>query len=161
MLKVDKKSYADNRRRNLEFNVGDFVFICVSPWKGTVRFKGKGKLAPRYIGPYEVIERIGTAAYRLDLPIKLSRIHNAFHVSMLRKYVSDSSYILLTVPIELKENLSYAEEPIEILDRKDQILRSRVIPKVKVLWRNQKVEEATWENEAMMREEYPFLFPEM
>ena len=128
-----QKSYADNRRRELEFNVGDFVFLRVSPWKGVVRFKGNGKLAPRYVGPYEIVERVGVVAYRLRLPIKLSRLHNVFHVSNLRKYLADPSHVLSPTELEVRKNLSYAEEPVKILDRKEQVLCSKSISLVKVL----------------------------
>ncbi|CAL2265878.1 unnamed protein product [Prunus armeniaca] len=153
-----QKSYADNRSKDLEFAVGDWVFLKLSPWKGVMRFGKRGKLSPRYIGPYEITERIGPVAYRLALPIELSRIHNVFHVSMLRKYMPDPSHILEHQPMELSEDLTYEEQPVQILDRKEQRLRSRSIPVVKVLWRSQTVEEATWEPEAQMRTEYPYLF---
>ena len=153
-----QKSYADKRRKDLEFQVGDKVFLRISPWKGIIRFGKRGKLSPRFIGPYEVIGKVGEVAYRLELPAELSRIHNVFHVSMLRKYIADPSHVLLEQPMELKENLSYEETPVQILDRRDQILRSKVIPLVKVLWRNHAVEEATWEHEEQMRSQYPHLF---
>lgn len=153
-----QKSYADKRRRDLEFAVGDWVFLRVSPWKGVLRFKKKGKLSPRYIGPYEITERIGPTAYRLALPPELSRIHNVFHVSMLRKYIADPSHVLTSEPIELEEDLSYVEQPVEILDRKEQVLRNKTIPLVKVLWRSHAVEEATWETEESMKAKYPHLF---
>jgi hypothetical protein len=153
-----QKSYADKRRRDLEFEVGDRVFIRVSPWKGVVRFKGKKKLAPRYIGPYEVTGRVGATAYRLALPMELARLHNVFHVSMLRKYMPDPTHVLSTEPIELKEDLTYIEEPMKILDRGERILRSKVIPLVKVQWRSHGPEEATWETEEQMRKDYPHLF---
>ena len=85
----------------------DFVFLRVSPWKGVVRFKGKGKLSPRYVGPYEIAERVGVAAYRLRLPIELSRLHNVFHVSNLRKYFADPSHVLSPTELEVREDLSY------------------------------------------------------
>ncbi|KAH9705011.1 Endonuclease [Citrus sinensis] len=133
-----QKSYADKRRRELEFEVGDKVFIRISPWKWVLRFGKRGKLSPRYIGPYEIVERIGPLAYRLALPPELSRIHDVFHVSMLRKYVYDPSHVLSRQPIELKEDLSYEEVPVEILEQKHQVLRSRTILLIKVLWRNHK-----------------------
>jgi hypothetical protein len=153
-----QKSYADNRRRDLEFQVGDQVFLKLSPWKGVVRFGKRGKLSPRYIGPYEITERVGPVAYRLRLPPELSRIHDVFHVSMLRKYVADPSHILQEQPISLKKNLTYEEEPVQLLDRKEQVLRNKTISLVKVLWRSHQVEEATWEPEDQMRQQYPHLF---
>ncbi|KAL5542066.1 hypothetical protein UlMin_009776 [Ulmus minor] len=118
----------------------------------------KGKLSPRYIGPFEILERIGKVAYKLALPSELAAVHNVFHVSMLRKYVSDPSHVLVSEPIEVREDLTYQEQPVQILDRKDKALRNKVIPLVKVLWRNHKVEEATWEREDEMRAKYPHLF---
>jgi hypothetical protein len=153
-----QKSYADNRRRDLEFQVGDSVFLKLSPWKGVVRFGKRGKLSPRYIGPYVIIERIGDVAYRLDLPSELSQVHDVFHVSMLRKYIPDPAHILYAQPITLREDLAYIEEPVQILDRREQVLRNKTIPLVKVLWRNHNVEEATWEPEELMRQQYPYLF---
>ncbi|KAI5324066.1 hypothetical protein L3X38_033139 [Prunus dulcis] len=153
-----QKSYADNRRKDLQFEVGDWVFLKLSPWKGVVRFGKRGKLSPRYIGPYEVVERVGSVAYRLALPPDLSRLHDVFHISMLRKYIPDPSHVLEEQPIELQEDLTYVEQPVQILDQKMQVLRSREIPLVKVLWRSHTVEEATWEPEDQMREQYPYLF---
>ena len=89
-----QKSYADKRCRDLQFKVGDRVFLKVSPWKGVLRFERRGKLRPRYIGPYEIIARVGPIEYRLDLPPELSKVHNVFHVSMLRKYIPDPSHVL-------------------------------------------------------------------
>ncbi|KAL6191560.1 hypothetical protein ACLB2K_037950 [Fragaria x ananassa] len=138
--------------KNLEFQVGDWVFLQLSPWNGVVRFDKRGKLSPRYIGPYEIIERVGSLAYRLVLPPELSRIHNVFHVSMLRKYIADPSHVLVEQLISLQKDLSYEEEPVQILDRKEQVLRNKTIPLVKVLWRSHQVEEATWESEEQMRQ---------
>ena len=153
-----QKSYADNRRRDLEFQVGDQVFLRISPWKGVLRFKKKGKLSPRYMGPYEIVERIGEVAYRMRLPPELARIHDVFHVSMLRKYIAYPSHVLRDQPVELKENLTYEERSVQIVDRKDQVLRNKVIPLVKVLWMNHDREEATWEREDQMQTQYPHLF---
>ncbi|KAA0038428.1 Chromo domain-containing protein [Cucumis melo var. makuwa] len=125
---------------------------------GVLRFGRKGKLSPRYIGPYQIIERVGPAAYRLELPTELARIHDVFHVSMLRKYISDPSHVLQVQPIELKEDLSYREEAVQILDRKEQVLRNKMIRLVKVLWIHHGIEEATWESEDQMRRSYPTLF---
>ncbi|KAK6125633.1 hypothetical protein DH2020_040624 [Rehmannia glutinosa] len=153
-----QKSYSDQRRRMLEFSVGDLVFLKVAPMKGVMRFGKKGKLSPRYIGPFRISERIGDVAYRLDLPASMSQIHDVFHVSMLRKYVANPSHILTNEPIELKTDLSYEEIPVRILLREVKKLRNKEIPLVKVLWRNQSVEEATWEREDEMRAKYPNLF---
>ncbi|KAL4028527.1 hypothetical protein IC575_011724 [Cucumis melo] len=153
-----QKSYADKRRRNLEFQIGEQVFLKLSPWRGVLHFGRKVKFSPRYIGSYQIIERIGPAAYRLELPTELARIHDVFHVSMLRKYISDPSHVLQVQPIELKEDLSYREEVVQILDKKEQVLRNKTIQLVKVLWRHHGIEEATWESEDQMRRSYPTLF---
>ena len=153
-----QKSYADTRRRDLEFEIGSMVFIRVAPMKGVMRFGKRGKLSPRYVGPFEILERVGPVAYKLALPPALSGIHNVFHISMLRRYVSDPSHILSYEPLQVQEDLSYEEMPMKILDRKDQVLRNKTIRLVKVLWRNHSVGEASWEREDEMQSKYPHLF---
>ncbi|KAL0534327.1 hypothetical protein IC582_028617 [Cucumis melo] len=155
-----QKSYADVRRKDLEFEIGDKVFLKVAPMKGVLRFERKGKLSPRFVGPFEILERIGPVAYRLALPPSLSAVHDVFHVSMLRKYVPDPSHVVDYEPLEIDENLSYVEQPVEVLAREVKTLRNKQIPLVKVLWRNHRVEEATWEREDDMRSRYPELFEE-
>ncbi|KAL0539660.1 hypothetical protein IC582_023876 [Cucumis melo] len=155
-----QKSYADVRRKDLEFEIGDKVFLKVAPMKGVLRFERRGKLSPRFVGPFEILERIGPVAYRLALPPSLSTVHDVFHVSMLRKYVSDPSHVVDYEPLEIDENLSYVEQPVEVLAREVKTLRNKQIPLVKVLWRNHRVEEATWEREDDMRSRYPELFEE-
>ena len=123
-----------------------------------VCFEKRGKLSPRYIGPFEIVERIGPVAYRLDLLEELSRVHNVFHISMLRKYILDPSHVLETPEIELSDDLSYVEQLVQILGREEKELRNKTISLVKVLWRNHLVEEATWEREDQMRSQYPHLF---
>ena len=132
-------------------------FLKVSPCKGIFRFSKKGKLSPRYIGLFEILNRVGATVYRLELPANLSRLHNVFHVSMLKKYLPDPSHVLSAEPVDLREDLSYVEEPVQILDRKDQVLRTKIIPLVKVLWRSHSMEEATWESEESMKHDYPHL----
>ena len=153
-----QKSYFDKKHREVNFEVGDQVYLKVSPWKEILRFGKKGKLSPRYIGPYEIIERVGTLAYRLDLPPELSRIHNVFHICMLRKYVPHHSHVIRPEPVEIQPDLTYAAEPVQILSREVKQLRSKRIPLVKVLWPNQHREEVTWEREDEMKEKYPYLF---
>ncbi|XP_040999472.1 uncharacterized protein LOC121245466 [Juglans microcarpa x Juglans regia] len=127
--------------------------------KGVFRFGKKGKLSPRYVGPYEIMEKVGAVAYRLDLPTELQEIHNVFHVSSLKKsFEKQFPTVVDTRDISLQPNLTYEEVPIQITDWKDKELRNRKIPLVKVLWRNHDVEEATWEKEADMRSKYPYLF---
>ncbi|XP_059292580.1 uncharacterized protein LOC132046051 [Lycium ferocissimum] len=142
----------------MAFTVGEQVLLKVSPMKGVMRFGKRDKLSPRYIGPFEIRRRIGEVAYELALPPGLSGVHPVFHVSMLKKYHSDGSYIIHWDSVLLDENLSYEEEPIAILDRQVRKLRTKEIASVKVQWKDRPVEEATWETEADMRSRYPQLF---
>ena len=128
-----QKSYADSKRKDVEFQVGDYVFLKVSPMKGVMRFGKKGKLAPRYIGPFEILERVGIVTYRLALPPNMLQVHPVFHVSMPRKYISDPSYVLQPQSVELNEDLTFMEEPVAIVDFQVRQLRSKVILMVKVL----------------------------
>ncbi|KAL4387925.1 hypothetical protein GQ457_09G030640 [Hibiscus cannabinus] len=160
-LKADfdrQKAYADLKRRDIHYSVGEKAFLKVSPWKKVFRFGKKGKLSPRFIGPFEIVEEVGPVAYRLALPPKFNKIHDVFHVSMLRKYISDPSHVLEPDEVELNPNLSYEEEPVQILAREVKRLRNKSVPLVKVLWRSHKTEEATWEPEELMKEQYPQLF---
>ncbi|KAA3484508.1 DNA/RNA polymerases superfamily protein [Gossypium australe] len=136
----------------------DKVFLKVSPWKKIPRFGRKGKLSPLFIGPYEIIERIGPVIYWLVLPLELEKIHNVFHVSMLRGYRSDPSHVIYPAEIEIQPDMTYNEELIRILARKVKELRNKSIGLVKVLWQRHGVEEATWETEEAMRKQYPNLF---
>nr|CAD1835625.1 unnamed protein product [Ananas comosus var. bracteatus] len=126
-----QKSYADKRRRNLEFQIGDHVFLKVLPTREIRRFEIRGKLSPQYIGPYEILERVGPVANRLALPPNLSGVHNIFHVSVLRKYVHDSAHVLDASPLELRDDLSFEEQPLKILAREVKRFRNRDIPYVK------------------------------
>ncbi|KAL9267539.1 Transposon Ty3-G Gag-Pol polyprotein-like protein [Drosera capensis] len=154
-----KKIHVDVRRRPLEFIVGDHVFLKFSPTKGVMRFGKKGKLSPRYIGPFEILERIGEVAYRLALPVGLAGIHNVFHISMLRKYEPDSKHVIQHEQVGLNEDLFYEERPEEIVDHMVKILKEIEVPLVKVRWSNHTTREATWELEEDMRKRYPALFP--
>ena len=153
-----QKSYADPRRRDVQFGVGDHVFLQISPMKGVMRFGKKGKLTPRYIGPFEILDRVGNVSYRLALPPNFGHVHPVFHISMLRKYVPHPSHILQTQEIEVDKDLSYEEVPVAIVDRQIRKLRNKEIAMVKVQWRNHEVEECTWESEQSMKEKYPQLF---
>ncbi|KAG8485983.1 hypothetical protein CXB51_019307 [Gossypium anomalum] len=153
-----QKSYADLKRKNIEYQVGDKVFLKVSPWKKILRFGRKGKLSPRFIGPYEISKRVGPVAYKLILPPEHEKIHNVFHVSMLRRYRSDPSHIITLSEVEIKSDLSYEEKPIRILAHEVKELRNKKVPLVKVLRLKHGVEEATWETETSMKEQYPDLF---
>lgn len=141
----------------MEFKEGDFVFLIVSPKKGVLRFGKKGKLVPRYIGPFEVIKTVGKVAYQLRLPASLSGVHDVFHVSMLRKCQPDTSHVVHLEDIEVQDGVTYEEQPVKILDIKEKVLCNKVIQLVKVLWQHHGVEEATWEPEWEMREKYPYL----
>uniref|UniRef100_A0A2N9EM84 Reverse transcriptase n=1 Tax=Fagus sylvatica TaxID=28930 RepID=A0A2N9EM84_FAGSY len=156
--RVDRRVMLTNEGKDLEFEVGDMVFLRVAPMKGVMRFGKKGKLSPRFVGPFEILEKIGPVAYRLALPPALSGIHNVFHVSMLRKYIPEPSHVLSYDQLQIKDDLSYEEVPIEILDRKEHMLRTKSIPLVKVLWRNHALKEASWEREDIMQSRYPDLF---
>ena len=153
-----QKSYYDNSRRKVEFEVGDMVFLKVALMKGVMRFGKKGKLSPRFVGSFEILKLIGKVAYELALPPTLVGLHDVFHVSMLRKYIPDPSHVLNYEPLKIKDNLTYEEVPIQILDRKDQVLRTKTISLVKVLWKNHTVEEASWKREDEMKSNYLELF---
>ena len=153
-----QKSYAEGKRRDVEFEVGEYVFLRVSLMREVKRFRAKGKLSPRFIGSFQILDRVGAVAYRIALPPSLSGIHNVCRVTMLCKYVSDPTHVLSYEHLQLDQDLFYREKPVRILDRKDKVLRNRTVPLVKVLWRNSKSEEATWELESDMRTRYPELF---
>jgi hypothetical protein len=154
-----KKSYHDKRRKPLQFEVGDYVYLKVLPTKGVQRFGIKGKLAPRYIGPYEIIEACGPVAYKLKLPPKMSAIHNAFHVSQLKKCIRLPMEVLTEPDVEIEPDLSYQEHPSKILDCKERSTRARTIKMYNIQWSNQTEEEATWETEDFLRTNYPDCLP--
>lgn len=153
-----QKSYADVRRKPMEFQVGDRVMLKVSPWKGMIRFGKRGKLNPRYVGPFEIIERIGPVAYKLELPEELSRVHNTFHVSKFKKYLSDETLMISLKEIKIDDKLNFIEEPVEIMDREVKRLKHSRIPIVKVIWNSNRGPEFTWEREDQIRAKYPQLF---
>ena len=146
------------RCRPLEFEVGDHVFLKVMPKRGVVRFGMRGKLLSRFIGPFEILERIGTVAYRLALPPSMSGVHEVFHFSMLRKYTPDPAHVVDWGQIEVDTDGTFEEGPVCILDSRDQVLRRKTVRLVLVLWHHYGVEESTWEREDTMRATYPFLF---
>ena len=153
-----QKSYADIRRRPLEFEVGDHVFLKVMPKRGVIRFGKRGKLSPRYIRPFEVLERVGAVAYRLALPQSLSSVHEVFHVSMLRKYTPDPTHIVDWGKLVIDVDGTFEEGLVRIMDSREQVLHGKTVRLVKVLWKHRGVEEATWECEDTVRANYPFLF---
>ena len=146
------------RRRPLEFEVRDHVFLKVMPKGGVVRFSNRGKLSPRFIGPFEILERIGAVAYRLALPPSMSGVHKVFHVSMLRKYTPDPANVVDWGQIEVDTDGTFEEGPVCIVDSSDQVLRRKTVRLVRVLCRHYGVEEFAWERENTMRATYPFLF---
>jgi hypothetical protein len=150
-----QKSYADQRRRPLVFEVGDYVYLKVSPMKGVARFGVKGKLAARYIGPFPVLERCGEVAYKLQLPESLTAVHNVFHVSQLKKCLQVPDQITDVSDINLEPDLTYSEYPIRILDQKDRVTRRRTIKFYKVQWNQHTEDEATWESEEYLQEHFP------
>nr|GEY70442.1 putative reverse transcriptase domain-containing protein [Tanacetum cinerariifolium] len=153
-----QKSYADVRRKPLEFNVGDKVMLKVSPWKGVIHFGKHRKPSPRFIRPFKILERIGPVAYKLELPRELQGIHNTFHVSNLKKCLSDESLSIPLDEVQLDDKLHFIEEPAEIIDREVKRLKQSRIPIVKVRWNSHRGPEYTWEREDQMKSKYPYLF---
>ncbi|GJR86265.1 putative reverse transcriptase domain-containing protein [Tanacetum coccineum] len=156
-----QKSYADKRRKLLEFSVGDYVFLKGSPWKGVVHFRKKGKLAPRFVGPFEIIEKVGPVAYRLDLPEELNGVHDTFHVSNLKKCLADPTLQVPLDEIRVDAKLNFVEEPVEILEREFKKLKRSRIAIVKVRWNSKRGPEFTWEREDQMKLKYPHLFSDV
>jgi hypothetical protein len=154
-----QKSYADNRRRPLEFEEEDYVYLKVSPLRGMRRFKVKGKLSPRYIGPFLIFRRVGEMACQLELPDSLSDVHNVFHVSQLKKCLRVPEEQLLMEELSVQSDLTYTEYPIKILDTLPQVTRSKVIKMCKVQWSHHGQDEATWEREEELRIDFSHLFP--
>ena len=142
-----QQRYTDLKRRDVQFHVGDHVFLKVSPMKGLMRFRKKKKLALRYIGPFEILDRVGGVSYRLALPPQMSQVHLVFHVSILRKYVSNPTHILPVQDVSVEKNITYREEPIAIIGKETRRLRNKEITMVKVQWHRHSPEEYTWETE--------------
>nr|GEZ82979.1 putative reverse transcriptase domain-containing protein [Tanacetum cinerariifolium] len=142
-----QKSYADQKRKPMEFEVGDRVMLKVSPWKGVVRFIKRGKLNPRYIGPFKVLDKVGDVAYRLELPQELSRVHHTFHLSNLKKCHADEPLAMSLEGVHIDETLQFVEEPVEIMKREIKRLKRSQIPLVKVSWNSRRGPEFTWERE--------------
>ncbi|GKE75909.1 putative reverse transcriptase domain-containing protein [Tanacetum coccineum] len=152
------KSYANIRRKPMVFQVGGQVMLKVSPWKGVVHFGKQGKLNPRYVGPFKVIERVGSVAYKLELPQQLSRVHNTFHVSNLKKCLSDESLVIPLEELRVDDKLHFVEEPVEVMDREIKQLKKSRIPIIKVRWNSKRGPEFTWEREDQFKQKYPHLF---
>ncbi|GKB46504.1 hypothetical protein Tco_0897257 [Tanacetum coccineum] len=132
--------------------------LKVSPWKGVVRFGKRGKLNPRYVGPFKVLKKVGAVAYKLELPQELSRVHNTFHVSNLKKCYSDDPLVVPLEGLQVDDKLHFVEEPVEIMDREVKQLRRSRVPIVKVRWNSRRGPEFTWEREDQFRKKYPHLF---
>ncbi|GJZ42796.1 putative reverse transcriptase domain-containing protein [Tanacetum coccineum] len=156
--KCGSPSFVDKRRKPLEFEVGNQVLLKVSPWKGVMCFGMKGKLAPRYVGPFEILERFGLVAYRLRLPEELNSVHDTFHVTNLKKCLADANLHVPLDEIKVDKTLCFVEEPVEIMDREIKKLKHRKIALVKVRWNSKRGPEFTWEQEDQMRIKYPQLF---
>jgi hypothetical protein len=155
-----QKSYADHRRRELSIEVGDFVYLKVSPMRGLHHFKVRGKLAPRFIGPFKILEKRGEVAYQLELPPQLSDVHDVFHVSQLKKCLQVPEEQLPMEDLNAKEDLSYQEYPVKSLEMSERVTRNKRIKMCKVQWSHHTAEEATWEREEELRAEFPSFFPD-
>ncbi|GKA11067.1 hypothetical protein Tco_0690500 [Tanacetum coccineum] len=142
-----QKSYAVKRRKPLEFSAGDYVLLKVSSWKGVVRFRKKGKLPPRFVRPFEIIEKVGPIAYMLDLPKELDGVYDTFHVSNLKKCLADPTLQVPLDEIRVDDKLNFMEEPMEILEREFKKLKRNRIAIVKVRWNLKRGPEFTWERE--------------
>nr|GEZ76979.1 putative reverse transcriptase domain, ribonuclease H-like domain, aspartic peptidase domain protein [Tanacetum cinerariifolium]GEZ77198.1 putative reverse transcriptase domain, ribonuclease H-like domain, aspartic peptidase domain protein [Tanacetum cinerariifolium] len=153
-----QKSYAGVRHKPIEFEVGNKVLLKVSPWKGVIRFWKRGKLSPRYIGPFEIIKRIGPVAYKQELPEKLRGIHNTFHVSNVKKCLADENLVIPLEEVQLDDKFHFIEEPVEIMDREVKQLKQSRIPIVKVRWNSRRGPKYTWEREDFFKRNYPHLF---
>ncbi|GJR92786.1 hypothetical protein Tco_0264960 [Tanacetum coccineum] len=153
-----QRSYANVRQKPLEFKVGDRVMLKVLPQKGVIRFRKQGKLNPQYIGPFKILDTVGPVAYKLELPEELSNVYSNFHVSNLKKCLSDKSLVIPMKELQLDDKLNYVEEPVEIMDREVKQLKQSRIPIVKVRWNSKRGPEFTWEREDQIRAKYPHLF---
>ncbi|GJX10467.1 hypothetical protein Tco_0200326 [Tanacetum coccineum] len=153
-----QKSYANLKRKPMEFQVGDRVMLKVSPWKGVIRFGKRGKLNPRYVGPFKVLERVGSVAYKLELPQELSKVHNTFHVSNLKKCYSDEPLAVLLEGLHVDDKLHFVEELIDIMDREVKQLKQSRILIVKVRWDSRRGPEFTWEREDQFQKKCLHLF---
>jgi hypothetical protein len=151
-----QKSHADNRS-DLSFKIGDFIYLKLSPMRGTYRFKVKGKLAPRYVGPFKIVDRKAEVAYQLELPPQLSDVHDIFHVSQLKKCLRILEEQLQMEELDLGGDLTYSEKPIKILNTAERVTRNKVIKKCKVQLSHHTEDEATRDHEEELKADYPEL----
>jgi hypothetical protein len=154
-----QKSYTDKRCRPLKLEVGDHIYIRVSPMKGVRRFGIKGKLAPHYIGLYPIIDKYGTTSYQMELPSKLSGVHNVFHISQLKRCLKPPTNIVIEDTIPLEPDLTYKSYPTKILDQQERVTRNKTTRFYKVQWKDHSEDEATWEHEILLRSNYPDFLP--
>ncbi|CAJ2673060.1 unnamed protein product [Trifolium pratense] len=153
-----QKSYHDKRRKDIEFQEGDHVFLRVTSTTGVGRALKSRKLTSRFIGPFEILKRVGKVAYRIALPPSLANMHDVFHVSQLRKYVSDPTHVIESDDVQVRDDLTVETVPLRIEGREVKRLRNKEIASVKVVWGGPAGENATWELESKMRDSYPDLF---
>jgi hypothetical protein len=153
-----QKSYADKKRRPFDFKEGEIVLLKVSPWKGVLRFGKRGKLSPRFIGPFKIIKKVNEQAFQLDLPPELKGIHNTFHVCYLRKCNANEEDVIPLEDVSIDPKRRIVDEPVAIMGRKQKKLRRKIIDLVLIKWRHTHGESMTWETESTMRETYPYLF---
>jgi hypothetical protein len=153
-----QKSYADTQRRELVFEIGDYVYQKVSPMRSVRRFNMKGKLAPRYVGPFKILERCGEVAYQLELPVSLLGVHDVFHMSQLKKCLRIPKEQIPLEELTVKEDLTYDEFSVKILETAERVTRSQIIKMCKVQWNQYTEDKATWEREEGLRKTYPQLF---
>jgi hypothetical protein len=149
-----QKSYTDKRRSPLEFKVDDHVYLRVSPMKGVRRFGIKGKLTPRYIGLYPILDKYGPTSYQVELPAKLSGVHNVFHVSQLKRCLNPLTDVVIEDTIPLEPDLTYKTYPINIFNQQDRVTRNQITRFYKIQWNEHTKDEATWEREDFLRANY-------
>jgi hypothetical protein len=154
-----QKSYTDKRRCPLEFEVGDHVYLWVSPMKGVCHFGIKGKLAPRYIGSYPIVDKYGPTSYQVELPAKLAGVHNVFHLSQLKRCLKPPTDVVIEDTIPLEPNLMYKAYPIKVLNQQDRVTRNKTTQFYKIQWNEHSKDEATWEHEEFLRSNYPEFLP--
>src|SRR3954462_1601408 len=154
-----QKSNYDRKHKEMVYQPGEYAYLCVTPMRGNHRFGIKGKLAPRYIGPFRILSGSGPVAYRLELPPNLSQVHDVFHVSQLRRCLKDPIREVEHDMIQLQQDLTYRKHPSRILDQSERRTRNKTVKLLKVQWSNHSEDEATWERKDRLRDEYPDLFP--